>query len=57
MSSIKRFTDDMHKLGWTRARLASELGITTETLRVYTKDGPTKMAQYALAALVEGIRL
>lgn len=52
----QQFLDDIYQIGWTRKRLAAELGITTETLRVYAKNGPTPIARLAVAALAKGIR-
>ncbi len=55
--TAKEFIQAIDELGWTRKRLASELGVTTETLRVYANDGPSKMAAIAVGALAKGFRL
>lgn len=54
--SAKSFLLDVEELGWQRKRLAETLGISTETLRVWIKDGPPEVGRIAVAALAKGFR-
>jgi lambda repressor-like predicted transcriptional regulator len=55
-TAVADFGKDLERLGWSRKRLAQELGLSTETLRVYAKDGPPRCVHIAVAAMARGFR-
>lgn len=54
--SANPFKSDVEEIGWTRKRLAATLGISTETLRVWIKNGPPEVGRIAVRALATGWR-
>lgn len=57
MTDLEQYLADLHTLGWPRTRLATELGVSTETLRLYEKKGPPRAVRIAVAVMAKGFRL
>jgi orotate phosphoribosyltransferase-like protein len=57
MDDLEAYRADLHTLGWTQKRLADELELSSETLRLYAKAGPTRAVRIAVAAMAKGFRL